>query len=179
MTLEQQRNALPLEILVVWALFAIVTIEIVVTYSRLPAEGLYHVSGSGISGGLSRALVFVNFPLALAALAVLAVLYERVSHRSVAVAAALLCAVVFWPGVVRESDLDGRPVNALAAVGVLLALLLTLEVARGAGVSTRSWRAPDWVRVALALVLLLLAVPWLAADLGFYSNGIRSSGGSS
>ena len=87
-------------------------------------------------------------------------------------ASALLCAVVFWPGVVRESDLDGRPVNALAAVGVLLALLLTLEVARRAGVSTRSWRATDRVRVVLALALLLLAIPWLAADLGFYSNGI-------
>jgi hypothetical protein len=172
MTLKQQRDALPLEILVVWGVFAIVTAEVVVTYSRLPAGELYHVSGSGIEGGLSRALVFVNFPVALAALAVLAVLYERVSHRVLVLLAALLCAVVVWPGVVRESNLDARLVNALPALGVLLALLLTFEVARRRGISIRAWRRADWVRLALAAVLLFLAIPWLAADLGFYSNGI-------
>jgi hypothetical protein len=177
MTVKQQRNALPLEVLVVWALFAVVTIEVVVTYSRLPAQELYHVSGSGIEGGLSRALVFVNFPVALAALAVLAVLYERVSRRLLAVVAALLCAVVVWPGVVRESNLDARLVNALPAVGVLLALLLTFDVARRGRVSSRPWQRTDWVRLALAVVLLFFAVPWLAADLGFYSNGIPLVGG--
>jgi hypothetical protein len=52
-------------------LFAVVTTEILVTYSRVPARELYHVSGSGIEGGLSRALIFVNFPVALLALGVL------------------------------------------------------------------------------------------------------------
>jgi hypothetical protein len=178
MTVKQQRNGLPLEILVVWTLFAVVTIEIVVTYSRLPARDLYHVSGSGIQGGLSRALVFVNFPVALAALAVLPVLYGLVSRRILVVIAALLCAVVVWPGVVREANLDARLVNALPAVGVLLALLLTFEVvAQRGGVSSRPWQRTDWVRLALAVVLLFLAIPWLAADLGFYSNGIPLVGG--
>ena len=172
MTPERERSGLPLEVAIVWAIFVLVAIEVIVTYSRVPPEELYHVSGSGITGGLSRALVLVNFPLALAALAVVAVLYERVSYRSVAVAAALLCAVVFWPGVVRESNLDARTVNGLPAVGVLLAVVLTVEVARWRGISTRSWRKTDWGRVAVALVLLVLAIPWLAADLGFYSNGI-------
>lgn len=172
MTDREERNGLPLEILVVWAVFAIVALEVVVTYSRLPAGDLYHVSGSGIDGGLSRALVFVNFPVALAALAVLAMLYERVSHRTLAVIAALLCAVVVWPGVVRESNLDARPVNAVPALGVLLALLLTFEVARRDRISYWAWQRADWVRVALAVVLLFLAIPWLAADLGFYSDGI-------
>ena len=174
---ERQRTGVPLEVAVVWALFAVVTIEVIVTYSRLPARDLYHVSGSGIEGGLSRALVFVNFPLALAALAVLAMLYERVSRRIPVVVAALLCAIVVWPGVVRESNLDARFVNALPAFGVLLALLLTFEVARRGGLSRRAWRGADWVRVGLAVVLLLLAIPWLAADLGFYSNGIPLVGG--
>src|SRR5262245_24764010 len=172
MTVNEHRVGLPLEILVVWALFAVVTIEVVVTYSRLPPEQLYHVSGSGIEGGLSRALVFVNFPVALAAIAVLAMLYERVPHRSLVVVSALLCAVVVWPGVVRESSLDARLLNALPALGVLLALVLTFDVARRRGISRSPWRRADWVRVALAAVLLFLAIPWLAADLGFYSNAI-------
>jgi hypothetical protein len=172
MTVNEHRVGLPLEILVVWALFAVVTVEVVVTYSRLPPEQLYHVSGTGIEGGLSRALVFVNFPVALAAIAVLAMLYERVSHRILVVVAALLCAVVVWPGVVRESNLDVRLINALPALGVLLALVLTFEVARRGGISRRAWRGADWVRLAVAVVLLVLAIPWLAADLGFYSNGI-------
>ena len=61
MTQERERSGLPLEVGIIWAIFAMVTVEVIVTYSRLPAEELYHVSGSGISGGLSRALVFVNF----------------------------------------------------------------------------------------------------------------------
>ena len=169
---NRERNPLPLEILAVWASFAIVVVEVVVTYSRLPARDLYHVSGSGIEGGLSRALVFVNFPVALATIAVLALLYERVSHRILVVLAALLCAVVVGPGVVRESNLDARPINAVPALGALLALLLTLEVARRDGVSRRAWRRADWVRAVVAVLLLFLAIPWLAADLGFYSNGI-------
>ena len=176
MTVKEHRSGLPLEVLTVWAIFAVVAVEIVVTYSRLPADMLYHVSGSGIEGGLSRALVFVNFPVALAALAVLAMLYERVAHRILAVLAALLCAVVVWPGVVRESNLDARPINALPALGVLLALLLTFVVARRAGISRRAWQRADWVRLVVAGGLLFLAIPWLAADLGFYSNGIPLAG---
>ena len=73
---------LPLEVAVVWLLVAVVSAEILVTYSRLPARDLYHVSGSGLEGGASRALVFSNFPVALIALAVLALVYERLSTRT-------------------------------------------------------------------------------------------------
>jgi hypothetical protein len=102
-TAKRQAAGLPVEVLVVWMLFAVVTIEVIVTYSRIPARELYHVSGSGIEGGLSRALVFVNFPVALVALAVLAPLHERPAGRfsgATAILAAILCAAVFWPGVV-------------------------------------------------------------------------------
>jgi hypothetical protein len=34
----------------------------------------------------------------------------------------------------------------------------------------------DWVRAALAIVLLVAALPWLAADLGLYSNGVALLG---
>jgi hypothetical protein len=166
---------LPVEVVLVWMIFVVVTAEILVTYSRLPARELYHVSGSGIEGGLSRALLFTNFPVALVALAVLALVYERLparSYRIAAIVSCALCAVILWPGVVKESDFDARPVNAFAAVGVLLAILLTEVVARAGRLTKRPWRRPDWFRVAIAAVLLFAALPWLAADLGFYLNGV-------
>lgn len=174
-TAKRQAAGLPAEVVLVWMLFVVVTAEVVVTYSRVPARELYHVSGSGIEGGLSRALVFVNFPVALVALAVLALVHERLPGRiysAVAILAAVLCAAVFWPGVVSQANLDARPVNAIAAIGVVLAIVLTAVVARTSGLSRSSWRRSDWARVGLALVLLVAALPWLAADLGLYSNGV-------
>jgi hypothetical protein len=172
---KRQAAGLPVEVVLVWVLFAVVTVEVLVTYSRIPSRELYHVSGSGIEGGLSRALVFVNFPVALVALAVLGLIYTRLpgrAYRGVAILAAVLSAAVFWPGIVSQADLDARPVNAVAAIGVLLALVLTGAVASKGGVSRSSWHRADWVRAALALVLLVAALPWLAADLGLYSNGV-------
>ena len=170
----RQAVGLPIEVAIVGGLFAIVSAEILVTYSRLPASELYHVSGSGLAGGLSRALVFTNFPTALVALAVLVLLFERLDagRRAVAVVSGVLCAAVFWPGVVRQANLDARPVNALAAIGVLLALLLSADVARREGVRRTAWRRSDWVRLAIAVPLLALALPWLAAELGFFLNGV-------
>ena len=172
---KRQAAGLPVEVVLVWVLFAVVTVEVLVTYSRIPSRELYHVSGSGIEGGLSRALVFVNFPVALVALAVLGLIYTRLpgrAYRGVAILAAVLSAAVFWPGIVSQADLDARPVNAVAAIGVLLALVLTGAVGSKGGVSRSSWHREDWVRAALALVLLVAALPWLAADLGLYSNGV-------
>ena len=74
------------------------------------------------------------------ALAVLALVYERLpapGYRVAAIVACALCAVMLWPGVVKESDLDARPVNAFAAVGVLLTILLTDVVARAGFVLER------------------------------------------
>ena len=96
---------------VVWLLFGVVALEIVVTYSRLPASELYNVTGTGLEGGLSRALVFLNFPAALAAIGAVAVSYEGLSNRllrAAAVVAVALSALAFWPGVVSQSDLDAR-----------------------------------------------------------------------
>ena len=172
---KRQAAGLPVEVVLAWMLFAVVTTEILVTYSRIPSRELYHVSGSGIEGGLSRALVFVNFPVALVALGVLPLIYRRLpgrSYRAVAILAGVLCAVVFWPGVVKASNLDARPVNAVAAIGVLLTLLLSDVVGRSGSLSSRPWQRADWVRVALAVAFLVAALPWLAADLGLYSNGV-------
>lgn len=154
-----------------WLLFGVVAVEILVTYSRLPAVELYHVSGSGLAGGASRALVFLNFPTALMAIALLATVYERLPGRALrglAVVAAMLCTPVFWPGVVSQADLDARWVNVPAAAGVGLALVLTLA----AGGGLRTSRYGDRLRVPLAVAALLAAPAWLAADLGFFLDGV-------
>ena len=57
----------------VWALCGVIALLILVTYSRIPHEKLYHVSGDGLSGGLSRTLVFWNWPAALIATVVLGI----------------------------------------------------------------------------------------------------------
>ena len=98
---------------------------------RLPATQLYHVTGSGIEGGASRALVFLNFPVALMAIAVLLALLDRLetpAERGLALVATGLCLAIFF-GVVDQANLDARPVNAIAAVGVALAFGLTLRAA--------------------------------------------------
>ena len=168
-------DGLPGEIVAVWTLYLSVTAAIVATYARIPARELYHVSHNGIAGGTSRALVFANFSTALAALAILGVLFQLLSGRVArltAIVAAVLCAVVFWPGVVRQANLDARPVNALAAIGVLLALGLTVDAALRYGVTFRPWRHDDWGRVAVGAILVVVAAPWIAAELGFFLDGV-------
>ncbi len=55
--------------------------------------------------------MFANFPVALVAIVVLAFVADRMSERVVTAAAlvgCVLCAAVFWPGVVDEANLDAR-----------------------------------------------------------------------
>src|SRR5207253_1087431 len=115
-------------VVAVWALFALVSVEILVTYSRLPAIELYHVSSSGFTGGASRVLVFLNFPLALVAIPIFVLVAERLPSRLpklVASIGVVFSAAIFWPGIVKEADLDAKPVNAIPALGVLIAVALT------------------------------------------------------
>jgi hypothetical protein len=153
-------------VLVVWAMFAVVTAAIVVTYSRLPPEQLYNVTGSGfVHGGLSRALVYVNFPVGLAAMAMLLVLADRMSpeRRLAAVAAFVLWIPIFSSRVLSESRLDATWRNAIPAAGVALAALLTLTVTAVRPARLRG----DRVRLVFGTALVLLALPWIAAELGF------------
>jgi hypothetical protein len=163
------------ELGLVWGLFALVAVEVIVTYSRLPSNELYNVTGSGIEGGASRALVFLNFPVALVAIAVLLVLFDRLSagaERGLGLLAIVLCAAVFWPGIVDQGKLDARPVNAVAAIGVAIALGLTLWSGRRGPAEKLERRRGDPVRLVIVLVLVALALPWMAADLGFSFDGV-------
>lgn len=155
------------------ALLAADTAAIWVTYARLEPSQLYNVSGTGFWAGASRALVFLNFPIALVGVALAALAADRLVGRAAAgtsIAAVALCAVVLWPGVVEESNLDARPVNAVPAIGVALAAALTLAARSGPRRIPRS--GGDAGRLIVAIALVLGAVPWIAADLGFSFDGV-------
>jgi hypothetical protein len=158
------------EVRAVWGLLAAEGLAVVVTYSRLPANQLYDVTGSGLRGGLSRLVVELNFPDALIALAILGVVAPLLSPalRWVAAGAAVLCLYAVLPGVVQQSDLDARWENAIPAIGVGLALALTFIARRPAPSSRRG----DRLRWVVGAVLVVLAAPWIAAALGFYLDGV-------
>ena len=160
------------EVVTVWILFGVVAAAMLVTYSLLPPEEFYNVSGEGLAAGAGRVLVFLNYSTSLVAIALLAFVADRLRGRLVVVAAvaALLCAVVYWPGVVDQSDLDAKPVNALPALGVLIAVVLTgIALARGGiGASRPFGGGWDVARAALAVFVVLASIPWLFADVGAY-----------
>jgi hypothetical protein len=170
----QGASGLPRELVVLWLLFAAVAVEITVTYARIPAVELYHVSGHGLGAGLGRALVFVDFPTALVAIAVDLLIYpwlRTALERALALCSVLLCAVVAWPGVVDQGDLHARSVNAVPAIGVAIALALTAVAARRHGLASFRRAGLVW-RVVAAVAALLVAAPWLAADLGFFLDRV-------
>jgi len=150
----------------VWAAYGVVTTAIVVTYARVDPAELYHVSRTGLPGGLSRALVYLNFPVALVAVPLGLLAAGRIGTRVAqiaGIAAATLCAVVVVPGVVDQGDLDARWVNVLPVLGVAIALALevlapTQHIRVGRG-TIAAW-------IALGLVSLV----WITADLGFHAT---------
>ena len=135
----------------------------------MPPGSLYVVDRAGdLTGGLSRLLVLLNYPLALGAIALAAIAGRPRTPMWVAIA---LCALVAVPGVVDQDDLDARWVNALPALGVALALGLTLTAVRRDGSSFVDHARGDRLRLALGVALLLLSLPWLAAEAGFSFPG--------
>jgi hypothetical protein len=139
----------------------------VVTYSRIRPEDLYNVSHGGLAGGLGRALVFSSYPAALAAIAIVILVADRTGWRWPAFLAVALCAVIVVPGVVDQSDLDAKWINAVPALGVAIAFVLTLRAGK------EGWGDPrgDGIRIVAAVILAILALPWLFAVLGFYFPG--------
>jgi len=177
---DAQRGAGLGEAFAVWALSALLALAVLVTYARLPAEELYNTSVEGVPGGFGRALVVVNFPLALVAVGIVGLVADRGRSRTVdllALLAVALCLVVVVPGVVDQSDLDAKWVNAIPALGVALALGLTIAVARRRGIGGWRERVPgDWLRLAAASVVAVISVPWLFAELGFYADDLPGLG---
>jgi hypothetical protein len=169
------------EPLATWAMWAVVLGAIFATYWRLPAdtrvatEDLYHVSGNGLVGGLSRVLVELNFPIWLVAIVIVLVAMDALPRSAwlVAAPAIALSVVVAWPGVVDQDDLDARVVNAVPALGVGLACGLTVAAAGRAGQGLARRLPLDPLRIVIAAFLLLVSIPWIAADLGvFLPDGV-------
>jgi hypothetical protein len=150
----------------IWAAYGAVMAAIVVTYSRVEHADLYNVSGGGLSAGVSRAIVYANFPVALVAAPLAGWAAARIGTRAAAALAAVavaLCAFVVVPGVVDQADLDARPVNLVPLAGVLLAL--------GLDVAAPQQRLRIGRGVLVALVCLALVSPvWIAAELGFHAG---------
>ena len=164
------------EALLVWALWGLLALAVFITYWRIPPEELYNTSGTGASAGASRLIVYLGYPVAIAAvpLAIIAAarLRTRLAYGAAAVST-LLCFTIGLPGVIDQGDLDARPVNALAAVGVGIALALTLAALVRYGMGRADpWRDGDSLRALAAIVLLLAALPWIFAELGFYISDV-------
>jgi hypothetical protein len=155
---------------VVWALFAAVGLAVFITYSRLPANELYNVSNEGLRNGASRLLVFLNYPVSLAAIPIAWLAAERLGARRAmwaAGTATVLCAVTAWPGVIDQNDLDAKPINLVPVLGVAIAVVLSAL----APWETIGARRLDLLRVGIAVVLVVAATPWIFATLGFYAPG--------
>lgn len=159
------------EAVATWALWGAITLCVLVTYSRLDPSLTYHVSREGLVGGLSRSLTLINFPIALVAIALALVAVGALPRRAwwVAGPAIALCATI--PFFNDQDKLDAHWGNAIPAIGVVLALWLTVAATRRAGASFAPRRPFDPARIVIAIVLLFVSLPWLSADLGFNFPG--------
>jgi hypothetical protein len=162
-------SRLPWEIKAVLALIVLDGSAVVATYSRFPASELYNVHHSDtVAGGFGRELVALNFPFALVGIALVGLAWPRLRGwlRAGGVVAIALCAVVYFA--VDQSNLDAKPLNAVPALGLALAVTLVLAV----GVSQARHVHGDRLRIGLAAVLLFFCAPLVAAELGFFLDGV-------
>ena len=172
------------ESLVAWAVWGVVAIGVWETYARFPAIELYNVTRTGFAGGAARTLVFLDWPVAIAAVALVVVAADRLlagaSPRWGRVATVLasaatiaLCATIALPGVLDQDHLDARAANLPAAAGVLLALLMTLAAVRVRGTGARApLTRGDRLALGAIPLLVIVAVPWLLAGVGVYTGDV-------
>ena len=156
----------------IWAVLALIVLDgaaVIATYSRFPTTLLYNVTHSEtIRAGFGRELVALNFPFALVGVALVGLAWPRL-HGRLRLAGAIaiaLCAVVYFA--VDQSNLDAKPLNVVPALGLALAIALVLAV----GVSGVRRMCGDRVRVGLAAVLIFFCAPLIAAELGFFLDGV-------
>jgi hypothetical protein len=164
------------EVIAVWGLCALIALSIFVTYWRIPPRELYSVESSGVAGGLSRALVFFNWPAALIVLAVLALLADRRFRPVPMLLAIPPCLLIAVPGVVEQSDLDAKWINGLPAIAVVLIAVLTVVAWRENGLGVRGSPRGDRLRIAVALIVFAVSLPWIFAELGVYVGDIPGLG---
>jgi hypothetical protein len=159
----------PWEVKAVLALIVLDGAAVIATYSRFPPALLYNVRHSDtVAAGFGRELVALNFPFALVGIALVGLAWPRLRGRlrALGVVAIGLCAVVYFA--VDQSDLDAKPLNAVPALGLALAVALVLAV----GVSDARDVRGDRLRIGLAAVLIFFCAPLVAAELGFFLDGV-------
>ncbi len=143
-------------------MYGVVALATAVTYWRLAPGATYDFNDTGPSGAASRLIAFSNFPVALAAIGILATARrDRWAWPAIA-----LCAVAAVPGVVSQSDLTARWANAPAAIGVALALPLSLAAAPGRPVPLGR------ARLLLIGLIVVWTIPWLIAACGLYAQDL-------
>lgn len=160
----------PWEIRAVLALIVLDGAAVIATYSRFPTTELYHVHHSDtVAAGFGRELVALNFPFALVGIALVGLVWSRLHGRLriAGVVAIALCAVVYFA--VDQKNLDVKPLNAVPALGLALAVALVFVV--GVPSVPRNTRG-DRVRIGLAAALLFFCAPLIAAELGFFLDGV-------
>ena len=164
------------EVYVVWLLFFLAATAVFVTYWRLPPSVLWKVHNSGFIGGAGRAFVFLSFSAAVAAIGILPIVVDRLEDRRadlLGLVALILCATVALPGVQTESHLDPKWSNLPAVLGVALAFLLTVWASRdGRREFTRTSARGDAARLVVGGLSLFFAAPYIAAELGFFLDGV-------
>jgi hypothetical protein len=164
------------EVYVVWALFLLAAVAVFETYWRLPPSETWKVHNTGFIGGAGRAFVFLSFSCALAAIGVLPIVVERLGNRRAdlaGIAALVLCATVALPGVQTQNHLDPKWANLPAVLGVAIAFALTVWASRsGRREFPRASRRGDIARLIVGGVSLFFAAPYIAAELGFFLDGV-------
>jgi hypothetical protein len=174
------------EVIAVWCGFLLSLVAVCITYSWVAPEDLYHVSQSGVAGGAGRAFVYLNYPIAIVTVALLAVVYDRWCSCSrpegetwgraipiLSILAVACCLLIAVPGVVDQGDLDAKPINTVPALGVLFvagSTILTLTRC-GRGVAA-TWTGADQVRLVVTVVLAVISIPWYFAAFGVYTDDI-------
>jgi hypothetical protein len=158
-----------------WLVYLVVIPPVVITYARLAPGSTYHFNATGlIGGGLSRALTDLNYPVAMAAIPLAAISFARLGGRRVgtwSLIAVALCLVAFVPGVNSVDDLTARWINVPAAAGCAVALVVSVVAIRKLGATLAPGRTGwDILRIVLAAVVLLWAVPWMFAAFGSYAS---------
>lgn len=184
-TREQPRFALR-EAVAVWTGVGITLLAVFVTAQRYPASELYHVSQDGIGGAFGQALVVANYPMALVAIALIGVALARLwsdstsQSRPILAAAALvgiaLCAATAFS--VDQGGMDAKPINALPALGIAIALGLTgLALRAGPVGGWRPWTRRDGLSLVAGIAGVLGGLPVIFAQAGIYVAdvpGLRS-----
>jgi hypothetical protein len=170
------QNAGLRDVYIVWLLYGLTGCAVFATYWRLPPQVLWKVTNSGFVGGAGRAFVFLSFSAALATVAVVAIVVDRLEDRRahlLAIVALVLCATVAIPGVQTEDHLDPKWSNLPAVVGVVLAVGLTVWASlRSRREVPQTRRAGDIARLAVAGLSLFFASPYIAAELGFFLEDV-------